>query len=42
MEYLTVNAVSYRDGRFRRVERFDTGDEVLARARFEELRAGRW
>ena len=41
MEYVTINAVSLRDGRIRRLERFDAGDEAVALARFEELRAER-
>ena len=41
MEYLTLNAMSFRDGRCRRVERFEADDEALALARFEELRAER-
>lgn len=41
MEYVTNNAVSLRDRRIRRLERFDAGDEVVALARFKELRADR-
>jgi ketosteroid isomerase-like protein len=41
MEYVTINAVSLRDGRIRRLERFDPGDEAAALARLEELRAER-
>ena len=41
MEYSITQAVSFNDGRLRRVEIFEFGDEALALARFEELRADR-
>ena len=41
MEYSMTQAVSFRDGRLRRVELFEFDDEALALARFQELRADR-
>ncbi len=41
MEYSNTQAVSFSDGRVRRVEIFEFGDEARALARFHELRADR-
>ncbi len=41
MEYATIQALSFGDGRFSRGEIFEDDDEALALARFQELRADR-